>query len=280
MIQDIAPHILRNEFTDSRPPKDSDYVLIYGNDRVFLDSSEDSPRPLRYGELKVISPQAAGKVVYLFLLDDDAFFYLSVNELESAVGLTEQPFGTFRSAQPKELAFASVTGCHLASWYERHRFCGRCGQAMHHSEKERALQCPSCGVVVYPRISPAVIVGITNGDSILLTRYAGRPANSNYALVAGFAEIGETFEETVHREVLEETGLKVRNIRYYKSQPWAFSSSLLAGFYCDLDGDDTITLDENELGLGVWMPRSDIGEYDTSVSLTSEMIDMFRRGLA
>jgi NAD+ diphosphatase len=150
---------------------------------------------------------------------------------------------------------------------------------MRHSAKERAVECPDCGTVVYPRISPAVIVGVINGERILLTRYSGRPASSNYALVAGFAEIGETFEETVRREVLEETGVKVRNIRYYKSQPWAFSSSLLAGFYCDVDGDDTITLDETELGLGVWMPRSDIEEYDTSVSLTSEMIDMFRRGL-
>jgi len=139
------------------------------------------------------------------------------------------------------------------------------------------VECPKCGASYYPRISPAVIVAVTDGDRLLLTRYADRPG-VNYALIAGFCEVGESIEDTVRREVMEEVGLKVKNIRFYKSQPWGFSSSLLVGFYCDLDGSGEVTLDGEELALAEWFDRKDIAVNDTSISLTSEMIDTFRRG--
>ena len=93
---------------------------------------------------------------------------------------------------------------------------------------QRMLQCPCCANMVFPKIAPAVIVGVTHGDKILMTKYAGREYK-RYALIAGFTEIGETAEETVKREVMEEVGLTVKNIRYYKSQPWGFDSNLLLG---------------------------------------------------
>ena len=108
-----------------------------------------------------------------------------------------------------------------------------------------------------------------------MSKYAGREFKK-YALLAGFNEVGETIEETVHREVMEEVGLKVKNIRYYKSQPWSFSDTLLLGFYCDLDGTDKITLDEEELALAEWFDRKDIPEMETTESLTNEMIRHFK----
>ena len=99
-----------------------------------------------------------------------------------------------------------------------------------------------------------------------------------YALVAGFNEIGETLEDTVRREVMEEVGLKVKNIRYYKNQPWGLSSSLLVGFFAELDGQATVTLDTNELSEATWFKREDIREHNLSISLTQEMIEVFRRG--
>ena len=108
------------------------------------------------------------------------------------------------------------------------------------------LSCPSCKNTVFPKIALAVIVGVTNGDKILMTKYADREYK-RYALVAGFTEIGETAEETVCREVMEEVGLHVKNIHYYKSQPWGVDGNVLMGFYCDLDGDDTIHLDTTRL---------------------------------
>ena len=130
--------------------------------------------------------------------------------------------------------------------------------------------------MTYPQICPAVIIGLTHGDKILLSKYRGRNYK-NYALLAGFAEIGETIEETVKREVMEEVGLPVKNIRYYKSQPWPHSGSLLLGFFADLDGDDeTIRLEEEELSMAAWVPRSELSMEADNFSLTNEMILYFK----
>ena len=146
---------------------------------------------------------------------------------------------------------------------------------MKQDTKERMLYCESCKNMEYPKICPAVIIGVTDGNRILMSKYAGR-AYKKYALIAGFTEIGETEEEPVKREVMEEVGLKVKNIRYYKSQPWSFSDTLLLGFYCDLDGTDQITLDEEELALAEGFDRKDIPEMETTESLTNEMIRHFK----
>jgi NAD+ diphosphatase len=138
------------------------------------------------------------------------------------------------------------------------------------------MHCPDCGQVEYPKISPAVIVGVTDGDRLLLTKYAGR-SFTRYALIAGFTEIGETIEETVQREVMEEVGLKVKNIRYYRSQPWSFSDTLLMGFFADLDGEDRIRLDEEELSVAEWHTRGTI-PGDDGISLTREMMRVFNEG--
>ena len=139
------------------------------------------------------------------------------------------------------------------------------------------LFCEHCNHMEFPKICPAVIIGVTDGNRILMSKYAGR-SYKKYALLAGFTEIGETVEETVAREVMEEVGLKVKNIRYYKSQPWAFSDTLLMGFYCDLDGDAKITLDEEELALAEWFERDEIPVEPSRDSLTNEMIIKFKQG--
>ena len=182
-----------------------------------------------------------------------------------------------RRTKPKEECYAGETAYHLYVWYRDNSFCGRCGEHFEYSHKERAMICPSCGNVVYPKIAPAVIVGILNssGDKIVMTRYAGREYKG-HALVAGFCEIGETAEDTVRREVLEEVGLHVRNIRYYKSQPWGFDSNLLFGYYCTADEDEPIHMDDGELAKAVWVSRDEIGEEERNLSLTAEMIMHFK----
>ena len=120
-------------------------------------------------------------------------------------------------------------------------------------------------------------VAVSDGERLLVSRYRDRPFRG-WALIAGFVEIGETLEDTVRREVLEETGLRVKNLRYYKSQPWSFSDTLLAGFYCDLDGSDAIRIEEDELSEALWLPRGEIPPRGNDVSLTAEMMERFRLG--
>lgn len=193
------------------------------------------------------------------------------------VEYTVETLRVLRRTKPKEECYAGETAYHLYVWYRDNSFCGRCGEHFEYSHKERAMICPSCGNVVYPKIAPAVIVGILNssGDKIVMTRYAGREYKG-HALVAGFCEIGETAEDTVCREVLEEVGLHVRNIRYYKSQPWGFDSNLLFGYYCTADEDEPIHMDDGELAKAVWVSRDEIGEEERNLSLTAEMILHFK----
>jgi NAD+ diphosphatase len=123
-----------------------------------------------------------------------------------------------------------------------------------------------------------VIIAIVDGDRILLTRYS-RGCYRRHSLVAGFVEIGETLEDAVRREVMEEVGLHVKDIRYCESQPWPFSSSLIAGFFADVDGDPTVHLNtdgQDELAEGVWVSRDELVMEDSGLSLTWDMIRKFR----
>ena len=143
------------------------------------------------------------------------------------------------------------------------------------------MRCPKCGNMIFPRINPSVIVAVTHGDYLLLTKYANRPGAQRTALVAGFTEFAESFEQTVHREVMEEVGLKVKDLRYYRCQPWGISGNIMMGYWCRLDGDDdTIHLDNFELADGAWVSREEVRENYTGngIALTSEMIAEFAAG--
>ena len=278
MIQEIAPHRFRNEFYIKTPSPDS-YVLFFQDGSILLNHTDSLKIP-KFSELNIAdADMISGHCDYLFSIDTKEYYLLD----ETSVSLTEDetlafyPTSVIRDLEPLLISFAAANGADLHRFYRNNHFCGRCGTANIKSKKERSMVCPSCGNTVYPKIAPAVIVAVTDGDKLLLTKYAGREY-TRYALVAGYTEFGETLEETVRREVMEEVGLKVKNIRYYKNQPWAFSDSMLVGFFAELDGSPQIRLDETELSTAVWMKREDIpGDY-TNVSLTHEMILLFKHG--
>lgn len=306
MIQDIGEGRYHNEYRPV-PPVQQDRVLFYRGRELFAKCNDSEISFLTYGELIGKFPSLAGKETYLFCLDgvnyylyrdaqkiqvtseqeqghhfcDDQTGVLAEHSLISALSSFEAytwiKIETLRTVSPREAAFAGVTGFQLYGWYAARRFCPRCGQPLVHDSKERMMKCPSCGQTEYPKICPAVIVAVTDGDRLLMTKYAGR-AHKNYALIAGFAEIGESIEETVQREVMEEVGLKVKNLRFYRSQPWSFTDTLLMGFFAELDGESRIRLDETELSEGKWCTREEIPD-DDGISLTREMMHQFKYGL-
>lgn len=280
MIQDIYPSKLDNSFKDIKP-EDEDFVLVFsGEGKVYVGDDEGKMRFLTFADCKVNEDDAPFSAVYLFSVDDKRYFLL--NNYGNGTRKSGFAYYTIReirdrfSGEDDVNIYVAFTAYHLWKWYSDNKFCGKCGSALNHSEKERAMVCPDCGNVIYPRINPAVIVGVIRGNCLLLTKY--RRGYSHNALVAGFTEIGETLEETVAREVMEETGVKVKNIRYYKSQPWGMAQDMLTGFYCEADGDGEIHMDENELKYAEWVKREDIELQPNNLSLTNEMMKMFKEG--
>lgn len=308
MIQDIAPHKLNNQYGQKKAPDGQSRILCYDGRKVLVKKGvagdENQIAYPTYGELEKCISKATikedtlkvdtGKAdqekseaeklyenyTYLFSVDGERY-YLGNKEiariLSGQAGYEWIDHQEFRHVKPKYEAFAGITGWQLARWYRDHKFCGRCGNLMEPDTVERMMHCPKCGLMEFPKICPAVIIGVIDGERILMSKYAGREYKK-YALLAGFTEIGETLEETVSREVMEEVGLKVKNITYYKNQPWAFSDTLLVGFFCELDGSDQVKLDENELALAEWFERDQIPVEPDDISLTNEMMMVFRDG--
>lgn len=279
MIQDIKPHQYDITYRNAAP-KENDSILVCQNGGVLCRIKDNEILYPMAKELTCRMPNLHKKAKYLFCIDEKRFFGLWEETVLEFGDWTYLPKEKFRAVTPNWKAYAGITGFQICKWYRENQFCGTCGTTLQMHDRERALQCPNCGRVWYPQICPSVIVAVTNGDQILLTKYADGHSNyKKYALVAGYVEVGESLEDTVRREVMEEVGLKVKNIRYYKSQPWAFTDTILMGFFCEVEGDSKITIDKEELSVAEWFEKDAIPQEhsEASVSLTGEMIEAFQK---
>ena len=275
MLQDLDFGRLENEYRNLTAGAE-DIILCFHEGQVLLSRGADDTLTLPTLSGAVHRQTAAPR--YLFRMQERNFFlWTDTVPLAPEGGFAYEPVRPLRQLKSKDICFAVMTGWHLYNWYRANRLCGCCGTPTEHDSKERMLRCPNCGNMIFPRISPAVIVAVTDGDRLLLSKYAGR-AYTHYALLAGYTEIGETLEQTVHREVMEEVGLQVKNLRYYKSQPWGVDGNVLMGFFCDVDGSNAIHIDENELSMASWYPRDALPARDDGISLTREMIRIFEEG--
>jgi len=184
-------------------------------------------------------------------------------------------YGAIRelSAQSEELFRVAGFAYHLMNWTRINLYCGRCGAQLRDKSDELARECPSCGAVIYPRISPAVITAVTRGDEILLAHNRSF-RDGFYGLISGFVEPGETLEDCVRREIMEETGLEVKNIRYFDSQPWPFPDSLMAAFTAEYAGGE-LHPDGDELSDAKWFRGGNMPLFPGPDSIAGRMIRRF-----
>lgn len=292
MIQEFGhEHVFDNHF-EPHVPRDVDYVLHFsveggclacvthvgGTDADAGDSGEEFELP-RLADY----PRRPDRATYLFSLGPERFFLALDESVSAPSGFAYESVNWLRHAEPQHLLFAAATASQLNRWYRENRFCGRCGHATELAPTSREIVCPECARIVYPKICPGVICAVVSqgaapaDDRIVLTRYAGR-TTALWALVAGFTEIGEPLEDTVRREVMEEVGLSVKNLRFYKSQPWSFTDTLMVGFWCEVDGSDELRVDHSELKEARWFRRDEVPLERTGdrASMTGEMIERFR----
>lgn len=280
MLQDILPHKFLVKFSNKQIQM-NDIVLLYYDNKVLCKFEQDMITFPTLNDIQNLVSVEEQTYNYYFLFHIDQIYFYTNKDLVVPESSEWTYFSTrqLRDVAPVWKAFAGMTGFQINRWLKNNKFCGRCGSEMGFHKTERALLCPNCKKTVYPLIMPSVIIGVTNGDSLLLTKYNKKHnPYANYALVAGYTEIGETLEDTIRREVKEEVNLTVKNIKYYKSQPWAFTDTLLVGFFCELDGSPEINLEEDELAEGTWFHRDEIPPTVSKASLTNDMIEYFRSG--
>ena len=278
MIQDLGERVFCNHF-EPHVPTEGSYVLHYRDGGVLVAGDGNLLTVPVLGDLAA----EPAHLTYLFSIDAYDFFLARDEEVAAPSAFAYQPVHAMRHVPATWMLFALVTGHQLNNWYRDNRFCGTCGAPTELVPTSREICCPKCGRVIYPKISPAVIVGVVDrkANKIVLTRYANRP-RVRHSLVAGFAEIGESLEQTVAREVMEEVGLRVRDLRFVGSQPWSFSDSLLVGFFCEVEGGKDIVVDHAELKEAAWFAPEEMPDRSHDhMSLTGLMMERFRaRGSA
>ena len=248
------------DFSDEITPETDDYLFIFNENReLYLTSDRQLPKTLDDFDVEfcLFIGKYKGKNSFVVNVYDETSFY----DLREVYEFNPDLY---------HIAGKAVL---VRDWYISHEFCGRCGTPTQIDEKDMMLKCPSCGQVHYPRIAPAIIVAISKENELLMAQHSYHDT-IRYALIAGFVEPGESIEEAVHREVLEEVGIKIKNLKYMKSQSWPFPNSLMLGFTAEYESGD-IKVDGDENVKAKWFKKDEIIRYDSDISISDWLIQNF-----
>ena len=216
----------------------------------------------------------AVRLHFLGSLDGEACYAAEVAEdTDPPAGMVFSGLRNLFDSLDDTLYRLAVVAVQVVDWDRLHQFCGRCGERTDYKEGVRAKECGRCGLISFPRLSPAVIVAVERGKKLLLAR-ANRFPTQFYSVLAGFVEPGETLEEAVAREVKEEVGIEVTNIRYFGSQPWPFPDSLMIGFTAQYAGGE-ICIDRTEIVDAGWFEADELPSLPGKISIARRLIDWF-----
>jgi NAD+ diphosphatase len=275
MINEIAPNTINIKFSNNKSISEADYIFFYGEEGLLWKVTGDEYSiPQKKDFLDFTDKTEA---IYLFSFDNTSCYLVWEKPKTKCENFVCKEIRFFRTMSRTELAWLSLLGYQLKNWYQSNRYCGNCGAATLHKTDERAIVCPNCNTVIYPLIAPAVIVAVTCSNKILLIRGQGSILGW-HTLIAGYVDVGETLEETVKREVFEEVGIDVCNVRYYKNQPWPLTNSLMLGFVAEANDNQPIRIDETEILEAGWFNRGNLPAYSPNLSIGGEMIEKFEKG--
>jgi NAD+ diphosphatase len=262
------------------PEGDDSWVFARAGQVLLMDDFETGPRPLTTEEAAQITNQVAQPLV-LGRFDGETGHWWT-GQVSDEFDPFDAPFPGLVFMDLRALmgtldpAVWNVAGraTQVTDWYRDNQMCGRCGTQMEMDPNERSMRCPNDGLVVYPRLSPAVIVLVEHPDgrALLATNVAWRGPTPMYSTLAGFVEPGESLEDCIHREILEEVGVMVDDIRYFGSQPWPFPNSLMLGFFATYSAGE-ITAAPDEIADAQWFSRDDLPTIPPRASIARALID-------
>lgn len=256
-------------------PSDNEKALyfMFSSDKLLIKEENDSVKLLDTIDLLKNEIQSMD-LIYLGRLDSIPCFAKRLlseeinDESYKLIGL-RQVYGLIEDEQ----FWLAARAYHLVNWSKNTQYCGSCGEKTQFREGEHSKFCQKCGLAMYPKISPAVIVAITKGDKILLAKNVNNKLGF-YSVLAGFVEPGENLEECVKREIKEEAGINVKNIKYFGSQPWPFPDSLMLGFTAEYESGELV-LDKTELSDAKWFSVKELPQVPGKLSISRSLIDWF-----
>ena len=253
-----------------RPTEASEDSLwfVVRRGEVLVRETTSGPALPRLTELDGVDP---GGAHYLGSLGSVDCFAAVLEQGDAPAGTTFTGLRPLNGRIEDDVFWVAGRALQIVEWDTTHRFCGRCAIPTELVPGERAKRCPACGLLAYPRISPAVIVRVTRGDEILLAR-GRRFAEPIYSILAGFVDPGESLEATVVREIREEAGIEVADVRYWGSQSWPFPHSLMVGFTAAWAGGE-LQIDEEELVDAGWFTRDALPQLPMTFSIARALID-------
>lgn len=245
--------------------------VIYSKKQVVIRKGKKAIELPTYEECKTLIKEE--QAWYLGRWQETPCFAYEIDsstELPNTLGWTD--FLEDRWNQNQELYCIAIKAEHLLNWDRSSRYCGYCGDMNERKKNERAKICPGCGNILYPRISPAIIVGVKKDNKLLMAHNAGFKKEL-YSVIAGFVEQGESLETAVKREIYEEIGIKVKNIQYYRSKPWDSLDSLMFGFIAEYESGE-IKVDGKEIVDAGWYDAENLPpELPKKITIARSIID-------
>ncbi len=254
--------------------KDKDALIFAFNEHLILLRKDNNDYSIPKNSEFVSAGLTATKKLYLGVLDKTPCYAADLDpRTDAPAGFSLIGLRELFDYVDVDLFTAAGHAFQIIHWDRMHQFCGKCGAPAKHASNERAKICPDCEAVYYPKINPAVIVAIRKGNKLLLARNKKRKQGF-FSVLAGFVEPGETLEECVAREVREETGIEVKNIKYFASQPWPFPNALMIGFTADYASGE-IKIDNYEIAEAAWFMPDNLPTIPGRISIARKLIDSF-----
>ena len=249
------------------------FHIVISDDEILTIDGVHPWRPLNQDEWRWLGlDQIAGH--YLGNVIDVPIFTNEVDpDADNPEGYEFSSLWSFLSQVDQQIFYLVGRARQIVEWHRNHAFCGQCGQKTTSFESDRSRKCLKCNLMFYPRLSPSIIVCVGKGEEILLAKNVHASGNF-YSTIAGFVEPGESIEETVHREVFEEVGIRVHDLRYFGSQSWPFPNSLMLGFHAEYDSGELV-LQETEIDDAGWFHYTDLPNRPAMVSISGWLINNF-----
>lgn len=250
------------------------YWFIFNDHNLLINPTSNNKLPFTLNLNEFISPV---RTQYLGMLEGYPCYVGEVApETSAPYGMAFQDLKSLYDVLDEDIFLLAGRAIQIMNWDKSHQFCGKCGTPTETMSHKMAKKCPVCGFMSFTRLSPAVITAIIKEGKILMAKHSYGHKNNRYSLIAGFVEPGETLEEGLQREVREEVGVKVKNIKYFGSQPWPFPHSLMVGFTAEYKSGK-IQVDGDEILEAKWFAADEVTPPPSKMSISSELIDWFIR---